>query len=371
MSDFNLTNKVVQDNNLIQAINKLDRTTFKVFEMAISCIDTKNPKQEVTISKHDIFNFFDLKSNDKYTRMEQVMKRLSQQGIVLTLPDNKKKLINVTSTLEWGDNTDSVQIEFNSKIMPYLVDLKKNFTQYQITDIKGLNSKYSLILFKWLMMKYNSYQSNPEISMDELRELTDTVSEYTDFRNFDTKVLKVSEKEINKHTTLRVSYKKIARKGRKITSIRWSIEEKDKDKAIDVTAEEILSDKNDLNTLYTLFKADMKKDLSESDKTLIRALNDRYGFNSVVEAIRQAIIKQSTSIRYVEKVLKGNIETTGNRSITGLLENYDGAQFKSELVDFGEDVGDEIIKDQMTVNDYLVEKNQTQEKKPKWKFWNK
>lgn len=345
MSDFNLTNKVVQDNNLIQAINKLDRTTFKVFEMAVSCIDTKNPKQEIVLKKSDIFNFFELKSRDKYTRMEQVMKRLSQQGIVLNLPDKRKRLINVTSTLEWGENTDTVEIRFNADIMPYLIDLKSNFTQYQITEIKGLNSKYSLILFKWLMMKHNSYQKTPEISMEELRELTDTVNEYTDFRNFDTKVLKVSEKEINKHTTLRVSYEKIARKGRKITSIKWNIEEKDKEKAIDVTTEEILSDQNDLNTLCTLFKVEMQKDLSEADKTLIRALNDQYGYDNVVEAIRQAIIKRSTSIRFVEKVLKG--ETTKQQESISVSQK------------------------QMTVDDFLVENVQTQEKRSKWKFWNK
>lgn len=342
MSDFNLTNKVVQDNNLIQAINKLDRTTFKVFEMAVSCIDTKNPKQEVTLSKHDIFNFLEMDNSNRYTRMEEVMKRLSQQGIILNLPNDEKMLVNVTSTLRWGtkENNDIVVIEFNNKIMPYLIELKSNFTQYQITEIKGLNSKYSLILFKWIMMKYNSYQSNPEISIDELRELTDTLDSYNArFSLFEDKVLKVAKKEINQYTTLRVSYEKIARKGRKITSIRWSVEEKDKEKAIDVTTDEILSNKSDLNTLYTLFKNDMKRDLSEADKTLIRALNNQYGYDNVVEAIRQAIIRKSTSIRYVEKVLKGDTKIT------------------------------EISSADNLVNDALVEDNQNHEKKQKWKFW--
>lgn len=374
MSDFNLTNKVVQDNNLIQAINKLDRTTFKVFEMAVSCIDTKNPKQEVTLNKQDIFNFLDMDNANRYTRMEEVMKRLSQQGIVLNLPNDEKMLVNVTSTLRWGtkDNNDKVVIRFNDLIMPYLVELKTNFTQYQITEIKGLNSKYSLILFKWLMMKYNAYQSSPEIRLEELRELTDTVSEYSQFRDFDRYVLKVAEKEISEHTTLKVTYEKIARKGRKITSIKWNIKEKDKDKAIDVTTDEILSYKNDLNTLYTLFKADMKKDLSEADKTLIRALNDRYGFDSVVEAIRQAIIKRSTSIRYVEKILKEDIRDyrSGEEAYLEFVNSGEEARPLSELIEELNE-SESFAEQQMTVNDYLVEKNQTQEKKPKWKFWNK
>lgn len=374
MSDFNLTNRVVQDNNLIQAINKLDRTTFKVFEMAVSCIDTNNPKQEITLSKHDIFNFLDMGNSNRYTRMEEVMKRLSQQGIILNLPNDEKMLVNVTSTLRWGtkDDNDRVIIRFNDLIMPYLVELKANFTQYQITEIKGLNSKYSLILFKWLMMKHNAYQSNPEISMKELRELTDTVDEYTDrFNNFNNKVLKVAKDEITKHTTLNVSYTKIARKGRKITSIQWHVKEKTKDKAIDVTPIEILAIDGDLNTLYTLFKVDMKKDLSEADKTLIRALNDRYGYDNVVEAIRQAIIKRSTSIRYVEKVLKGDTAIKEAKPTTELFESSEGGLFESELIDFGADVGNEIPDKQMTLNDFIDEGNQNLEKKHKWKFWNK
>lgn len=315
MSDFNLTNKVVQANNLIQAINKLDRTTFKVFEMAVSCIDAKEPKQEVTLSKHDIFNFLDMDNSNRYTRMEEVMKRLSQQGIVLNLPNDEKMLINVTSTLRWGtkENNDIVVIEFNNKIMPYLVELKSNFTQYQITEIKGLNSKYSLILFKWLMMKYNSYQSNPEISIKELRELTDTIDEYTDrFNNFDNKVLKIAKEEINKHTTLNVSYTKVARKGRRITSIQWHIKEKDKDRAIDVKTSEILNPTSDLEGLYTLFKFDLQKDLSEADKIIIKSLYNKYGYNQIIDALRQAIIKQTRSIRYVEKVLKASALEKGN-----------------------------------------------------------
>ena len=315
MSDFNLTNKVVQANNLIQAINKLDRTTFKVFEMAVSCIDAKEPKQEVTLSKHDIFNFLDMENTNRYTRMEEVMKRLSQQGIILNLPNDEKMLVNVTSTLRWGtkDNKDAVLIRFNDVIMPYLIELKNNFTQYQITEIKGLNSKYSLILFKWLMMKYNAYQSNPEISMHDLRELTDTVDSYNArFSLFEDKVLKIAVKEINENTTLNVSYTKVARKGRKITSIQWHTKEKDKDRAIDVKTSEIINPRSDLEGLYTLFKFDLQKDLSEADKIIIKSLYNKYGYDQIIDALRQAIIKQTRSIRYIEKVLKASALEKGN-----------------------------------------------------------
>ena len=75
----------------------------------------------------------------------------------------------------------------------------------------------------------------------------------------------------------------------------------------------------------------------------------------MVEAIRQAIIKQSTSIRYVEKVLKSNTEKIGRKP----------------PVDFEGNLENEIVDDQISINDFLTKCNQSEEKKPKWMFWNK
>ena len=46
--------------------------------------------------------------------------------------------------------------------MPYLINLKSNFTQYLITDIMELNSKCSIILYKWFSMYYNQYEKYNE-----------------------------------------------------------------------------------------------------------------------------------------------------------------------------------------------------------------
>ncbi len=91
-------------------------------------------------------------------------------------------------------------IRFYQDIMPYLIDLKKKFTQYALSEIMELNSKYSIILYKWLSMNYNQYEHysvkggrraeqvesyrNPSISMQELRIMTDTINEYKDMNNF-------------------------------------------------------------------------------------------------------------------------------------------------------------------------------------------
>ncbi|EQC91867.1 hypothetical protein LLT3_16245, partial [Lactococcus cremoris subsp. cremoris TIFN3] len=116
-------------------------------------------------------------------------------------------------------------IRFNQDIIPYLIELKQNFTKYALSEIMELNSKYSIILYKWLSMDYNQYEHysnkggrraeqvenyrNPSISVKELRTITDTVNEYKETYHFFRYIVENSLKEINAHTSFNVSYEKI------------------------------------------------------------------------------------------------------------------------------------------------------------------
>lgn len=52
--------KVVEHNDLITSIAKMDKTPLKIFELAVSCIDTDNPPKDdvVYLSKKELFSFF-------------------------------------------------------------------------------------------------------------------------------------------------------------------------------------------------------------------------------------------------------------------------------------------------------------------------
>ena len=51
--------KVVEHNSLITSIAKMDKTPLKMFELAVSCIDTEKPLEDNTVylSKRDLFAF--------------------------------------------------------------------------------------------------------------------------------------------------------------------------------------------------------------------------------------------------------------------------------------------------------------------------
>ena len=239
--------KVVEHNDLITSIAKMDKTPLKIFELAVSCIDTENPPKDniIYLSKKELFKFFKVSDNDKHSRFKHAIEVMQKQAY-FNIRQNKELGIEYESivpipTVKWNSYNDDVFIRFNPDIMPYLIDLKNNFTQYALSDVMELNSKYSIILYKWLSMNFNQYEhyfhkggrrkeqleeyANPSIKISELRQLTDTVNEYKKFPDFRKKTIDIPLEEINRHTHFMVTYEKI-KKGRSIDSIQFHISKK-------------------------------------------------------------------------------------------------------------------------------------------------
>lgn len=239
--------KVVEHNSLITSIAKMDKTPLKMFELAVSLIDTNNPPKDQTVylSKQELFAFFKVDDSNKHSRFKEAIEKMQKQAFfqIKIVQDKGFDFESIVPIpyVKWSDYHDEVTIQFSDKIMPYLINLKTNFTQHALSDISELNSKYSVILYRWLSMNYNQYEHynfkggrrqeqvesyrNPVISMRELREMTDTVNEYKNMTDFTKWVLKKSISEINEQTTFNVTYDKV-KKGRSIESVSFHITKK-------------------------------------------------------------------------------------------------------------------------------------------------
>jgi len=239
--------KIVEHNDLITSVAKMDKVPLKIFELAVSCIDTDNPPKNNTIylSKAELFAFFKVDDSNKHHRFKEAIAKMQEQAFFEIREEKDKgfkfRRILPIPEVAWTDYDDKVMIRFDQAIMPYLIDLKQSFTQYALSDLVELNSKYSIILYKWLSMNYNQYEHynfkggrraeqveayrNPSITVKELRTITDTVNEHKHFPHFENRVLKRGIEEINAHTSFNVSYEKV-KKGRSIDSIVFQIEKK-------------------------------------------------------------------------------------------------------------------------------------------------
>ena len=351
--------KVVEHNSLITSIAKMDKTPLKMFELAVSCIDTEKQLEDNTVylSKRDLFAFFKVSDNDKHSRFKQAVEKMQKQAF-FKIKEKKDKGFEFENIVpipyvKWTDYNDEVLIRFSPEIIPYLVNLKKNFTQHALSDLAELNSKYSIILYRWLSMNYNQYEHysvkggrradqvesyrNPSISVKELRIMTDTINEYKDMNNFTKKVLNKPLEEINTHTSFNVTYEKV-KKGRSIDSIVFHItkkpvarndfyklEEQDpiylQDKANKEQAEELLAGKalkskytkllldNMLLSPYEMTDTSLMAGLQAHVYPLYDELKELRGLNGVKDHLSYVASKQEAySKRNVAKYLKKAIQ---------------------------------------------------------------
>ena len=277
--------KVVEHNSLITSIAKMDKTPLKMFELAVSCINTEEPPKDniVYLSKRDLFAFFKVSDNDKHSRFKEAIEKMQKQAFFQIKEEAGKgfkfKSIVPIPYVEWTDYHDEVKIEFHREIMPYLINLKKNFTQHALSDLAELNSKYSIIIYRWLSMNYNQYEHysakggrraeqvesyrNPSISIKELRIMTDTVNDYERFQSLETWILKKPLEEINAHTSFNVTYDKI-KKGRSIDSIVFHIEKKR------------CADDNSYKLNDKMYQAEQAKKEETEDRLAIEAMKNKY-----------------------------------------------------------------------------------------------
>ena len=317
--------KIVEHNDLITSIAKMDKTPLKIFELAVSCIDTENlPKDNIIyLSKAELFTFFKVDDKDKHGRFKKAIEKMQEQAFFEIKEEKNKgfkfRRILPIPTVEWTDYDDKVMIRFNQDIMPYLIELKQNFTKYALSEIMELNSKYSIILYKWLSMNYNQYEHysvkggrraeqveayrNPTITVKELRVITDTVKDYPRFTNFESYIIKNSLKEINAHTSFNVTYDKI-KKGRSIDSIVFHIEKKRKadDNSYKLEDQAYIDDKK--------AKEETEKDLvfqaMESKYTKLLSENFLIGMNDIMDTATMAGLQKNVYPLYDElKDLRG------------------------------------------------------------------
>ena len=224
MSDYKENNLVVQSNQFVrQTSNNLKANEIKMLDTFISCIDTKNPKATIEITKSELLKAIgDTGTNYEYTRLtlmslfEKHWQQIDEKSVTVR---------HFIEKYEWFYKEDLLKVQFHQDILPMLINLKKNFLVYSLQDLNQLKSRYSMLMYKYILSYIRQYKTTEiTIKIYEIKEFLNTKNKYSDFRNFDKKVLKPIENEINESKTLPflLRYEK-QRNGKKINSIRFII----------------------------------------------------------------------------------------------------------------------------------------------------
>lgn len=137
--------------------------------------------------------------------------------------DDKSVLFSWIDYSEIDKNTGEVEIVLSESLKPFLLDIKGNFTRYELINILVLKSKYSIRLYE--LFKSYLWLNKWEVDIELFRDLINIGDKYKDWTEFKRNVITPSIKEISKYTDLDISME-VRKQGREIRTLIFHISEK-------------------------------------------------------------------------------------------------------------------------------------------------
>lgn len=224
--------KVVIQNSFIKArpSQNMEANAQKLLRMSIAqCRMTDKEFYEYEVSNKELAKMFNVSMAD----ISQHIDRWTSQcmGTVLEFREqesDKFKKYTLFSKCEYDGGT--LNIKLNSEMTPFVLGIKKNlgFTQYELSSILTVKSKYTIRLYELIMLKMKSqkpYAENTievEISIDEVRTQTSTENRYKQIGQLKEKVINKAFEEIEKKMFWKIEVTDIKR-GRTIIGMKLKI----------------------------------------------------------------------------------------------------------------------------------------------------
>ena len=167
----------------------------------------------------------DYDNGKNYQDVKATLKKLRDKSMWLTLPDGSETTVGWLAKATTNKKSGIAHIKLDEDMVPYLFDLKQKFTQYQLYNVLGMKSAFSVRIYE--LMKSYSFRHTITFELDELKKLlmVEDVKSYNRFPDFRRKILEKAQLEINELTDINIEFEPI-KTGRKVTSIKFIIEEK-------------------------------------------------------------------------------------------------------------------------------------------------
>ena len=219
-------NKVVKANELIQKSRfNLTLQQQKVVLYLISRIKpTDEDFQEYEFSISDFCRVCGISetSGKNYQALKNAIKEIADKSLWIDC-DKGETLIRWIEKPYINKQSGTVRIRLDADMKPYLLQLKKNFTEYELIWTLNFKSKYTIRLYELIKsIHYREMETyEREFSLTDLRKLLDA-EKYDTYQNFKARVLNPAVNEINSASDKVVSYTPI-KNGKSVVSIRFAI----------------------------------------------------------------------------------------------------------------------------------------------------
>lgn len=221
---------VVQKANPLMSLSETGLTLaeFKILDAYLARIDSHKPEERfVRLEKGEIEKYLGVSK----INTPDLEKRIDNLFQTVTIRDKHKArgftkiaLFEKAACYQDDDGLWQVDLGASASAMDYIFNVENiGYLRYRLRNVINLTSRYSYVLYLYLEQNRHMHLSW-EIRLDELKSLLRCTAErYSQFKFFNSEILKKCYKELNEKTECHFSYEPV-KKGRKVISIKFTLE---------------------------------------------------------------------------------------------------------------------------------------------------
>lgn len=224
MHDFNLV-IIKKSNDLVRGATELTLVESRLLLLVAAMGTSSAPLNSFTnyrVFAHTYAELFGVEKSNCYKLLKEAGVTLYQRNILILTDSGKKQgEFRWITSIVYRENEGAVDIMLSPRVIPFLTELKSQYTQYPLTQTKLLNRSYALRLFE-IGMSYLSIGAW-SLSIEEFRSLF-MLSEDCRQDNIQNRILKPCLQQINQTTNIFIKYTTY-KVGKKITGFKFTVEQ--------------------------------------------------------------------------------------------------------------------------------------------------
>lgn len=221
---------VTQSNKITEARYSLTVAEQRLVLTMISMISPEDEDfKDYEIKISDFQRLLGLNSNDLYRRTEETILKLA--GRVIHIKDGMDFFVSHWfSSARYFHSQGIVRLSFDKNLKPYFIQLKEQFTKYNLFTVASFKSAYTIRIY--MLLKQYQNIGFREFELQELRKILGIdEKEYAEFKDFKKRVINQAKKEFEeKNKEAKGGYKsditfdlETKRTGRKISHLKFII----------------------------------------------------------------------------------------------------------------------------------------------------
>lgn len=165
-------------------------------------------------------------SGGNYQILKDAVKDIADKSLWITIEEDEETLLRWIEKPYINKKNGVIKIRLDNDMMPFLLQLKQNFTSYELIWTLHFKSKYTIRLYELVKsIHFHDLDSyTREFPLEELKRMLGAET-YKTYQAFKERVLIRAVQEINDYSDKTLSYE-VIKSGRAVSKIKFTVSSK-------------------------------------------------------------------------------------------------------------------------------------------------